>query len=121
MASFSIQLQKLSLFGRHGVFEEEKLVGNDFEINLSLTVKAPKEKLKAIADTINYAEVYQIVKEIFSKPESLLETIAMIIAEDLKSRFPALKKIAVQIIKLHPPITGFTGSVSVTYNRKFKP
>ena len=121
MASFNIQLHHLRFTAAHGLYKEEALVQNEFEVNLSLTVKAPKEKVKSIEETINYAEVYQIVKEIFSKPEPLLETIAMTIAEELKFRFPALKKIAVQIIKLHPPITGFTGSVSVTYNRKFKP
>ena len=120
MASFIIALDQLRFFANHGVYEEEQLIGNEFEVNLSMEVEAPKEKLTSIENTINYAEVYQATKDVFSKMEPLLETIAMSIAEAIKTRFPTLKKISVQIIKLHPPITSFTGSVSVTYQKKYK-
>lgn len=102
------------------MYAEEAQVGNEFEVHLALTVKAPKAELTSLEDSINYAEVYRIVKDIFSVRKAFLETLAMEIAKALKKQFPSLQKASVQISKLHPPITQFTGSVSVTYQTKFK-
>jgi 7,8-dihydroneopterin aldolase/epimerase/oxygenase len=120
MSSFIIQLHHLRLFGHHGLYGEEATVGNEFEVNLTMEANAPDETRVSIKDTINYAAVYQIVRDVFRNREELLETIAMKIAEATKEEFPLLKKIAVQIIKLHPPITAFTGAVSVTYNKEYE-
>ena len=119
-SSFTIQLQNLRFFAEHGMYEEEKSAGNAFEVNLSIEIRAPKQKLISLEQTINYAEVFRITQAIFSKRKYLLETLAMEIADALKTQFPAIKKIAVQIRKLNPPITSFTGSVSVSYERTFK-
>jgi 7,8-dihydroneopterin aldolase/epimerase/oxygenase len=119
-STFVIQLHHLRFAAAHGVFEEEARVGNEFEVNISLTVTAPEKIVMSIEDTINYAEVYRIVKELFAERKALLETLAMEIAEELKQQFPTLRKASVQISKLHPPITAFIGSVSVTYTKDFE-
>jgi len=119
-STFTIQLHQLRFFAAHGLYVEEEQAGNAFEANLSLTMKAPKAVVSSLDETINYAEVYRIVGEVFSSRKQLLETLAMEIAAAVKQQFPALKKISVQLIKLHPPIVGFTGSVSVTYNKAYK-
>ncbi len=95
-------------------------MGNEFEVNISVSIKAPKTKAFSLEETVNYAEVYRIVNEIFSVRKNLLEELASEIAEKLKQQFPSIQKAAIQISKLNPPITSFTGSVSVTYNTKFK-
>lgn len=118
-STFTIALNNLRFFARHGVFAEEALMQNEFEVNLSLTVNAPEEKVTSLDQTINYAEVYRITDDLFSIRKKLLETLAMEIAGALKSRFPDLTDISVQIKKVNPPITAFTGTVSVTYNKRF--
>src|SRR6476620_4623765 len=115
--SFTIQLHDLHFFAGHGVYEEERSVGNEFELNISMEIEAPDEVLTNIHDTINYASVYEITKQVFSVQKPLLETLAMEVAAAIKKEFPLLQHIRVEIIKLHPPITGFSGSVSVTYNK----
>jgi dihydroneopterin aldolase len=119
-STFVIQLTSLRFVAAHGLYEQEAQVGGEFEVNLSLTIPAPEHKRLSIDDTVNYADVHAIVKEIFTHRQALLETIAMEIVDVIKNRFPALRKISVQIIKLHPPIAAFTGSVSITLNKKFK-
>ncbi len=119
-ATFTVQLHRLRFAAPHGVYAEEAAAGNDFEVNLSLTVKAPAGTNVCLDDTINYAAVYEIIKNVFSCRTDLLETLAMEMAGSLKERFPRLRKVSVQIIKLHPPITAFAGSVSVTYQTKFR-
>jgi len=120
MATFTIQLHGLRFFAQHGLYEEEKSVGNEFEVNLSMDITAPKEKPVSLENSVNYADVHQITKSVMAKPELLLETLAMTIADQVKEKFPALKRISVQIIKLHLPVTSFTGSASVTYKKKYK-
>lgn len=120
MASFTIQLHQLRFFAEHGMYEEERKVGNEFEMNISLVVKSPKEKITSIQQTISYSEVYRITKEIFAERKPLLETLAMEIAEELKLQFPSIKQLSIQIIKLNPPITSFIGSVSITYEKRYK-
>lgn len=120
MAVFTIQLQNLRFFAEHGMYEEERSVGNEFEVNISLTIKAPKEKVSSLEETINYVEVYRITKDLFSHRNALLESLAMEMADALKQQFGFIKKVEIGIAKLHPPITGFTGSVSVTYKKSFK-
>ena len=119
MALFVIQLQHLRFFGHHGLYEEEALIGNEFEVNLTLETEAPDDVVVRIEDTINYAAVYVIVQQIFNQREALLETTVMKMANAIKDEFPALKKISIQLTKLHPPIASFTGSVSVTYNKEY--
>ena len=119
-STFDIQLHGLRFTAAHGVYEEEARTGNEFEVNIRLSVKAPKKTVTALDDTINYGEVYQTVKTVFLQRKALLETIAMETAAALKTQFPLIQSLSIQIIKLHPPITSFTGSVSVTYNKAYK-
>lgn len=119
MASFTIQVHNLRFFAHHGVYEEEKVLGNEFEVNISLKVKARAETVSSIHQTVNYADVYRITKEIFSIPQPLLETVAQNIAEAIKNKHSSVKKISVQIIKLHPPIVSFIGAVSVTFEKRY--
>ena len=120
MAShFTIELSNLRFYALHGLFAEEALSGNAFEVNLSLTTKAPASTVTSLEQTIDYAEVYSITKSIFQERRDLLETLAMEIADALKQAFPQLQKLSIQIIKCNPPIAAFTGSVSVTFSKHF--
>ena len=94
-------------------------MGNEFEVNLSLEVEAPEVPVSSIHQTVNYADVYRMVKDVFLTPQPLLETVAQNIAEAVKQQHSSLKEISVQIIKLYPPIVSFTGSVSVTFKRRY--
>lgn len=118
-ASFTIQLHHLRLFAQHGVYEEEKLLGNEFEVNVSLQVEAPETTVASLHQTVNYAGVYRIAKEIFLTPQPLLETVAQNMAEAIKKEHSSLKRISVQIIKLHPPLASFVGAVSVTFEKRY--
>src|SRR5688572_7390308 len=118
-STFTISLNNLHFHSKHGMYEEEVLVGNEFEVNLSFDISAPETSPLSIQDTINYAEVYGVVSDMFADRKPLLESIAMDIGEKLKERFPSIQAIQVKITKLHPPITTFQGSVSVAYNKQF--
>lgn len=116
---FRIQLQALRFFAAHGMYAEEKKVGNDFEVDLTLETPAPPQPIQHLGETVDYVEVYSIVEEVFRTEKSLLETCAMLIAERVKERFPQVLLVEVAVRKLAPPITRFSGSVAVTYRKSF--
>lgn len=116
MGCFLISLDNVRMFGNHGVFEQERTVGNEFEINLK--VEYPDELREGedcLASTLSYAELFEIVKNEMSKPRQLLETVAKEIIGTIKKKYPKAGRAECRITKLRPPISGMTGSASVCY------
>jgi dihydroneopterin aldolase len=116
----TIELKGLRFFAEHGMYAEERKVGNQFEIDLAVTYKVPKHVITSMEETVNYVEIYRMVEEILSKHKYLLETCAMEIANALHEHFPEIKSVSISIKKMNPPITKFSGSVGVSYTREFK-
>ena len=117
---FTIELKSIRFFAEHGMYEEEKKVGNEFEVDVFIGTKSPKKIITSIEQTINYAEVYRILQEEFSQRKFLLETVAMQVADKVQQQFPEIEGIKISIKKLNPPITNFSGSVGITYSKEFK-
>ncbi len=115
----TIELKKLHFFAFHGLYEEEKKTGNEFEVNLSVDYKPDTVVISEIADTINYAKLFDLVKAEMQKPRGLLETLAMEIVELIHSLYPQIIKAEISITKLYPPIAAFTGSVGVKYSKSW--
>jgi 7,8-dihydroneopterin aldolase/epimerase/oxygenase len=117
---FTIELNSIRFFAEHGMYEEEKRVGNEFEVDVSIACKSPRKIITSIEQTVNYAEVYGILQEEFAQRKFLLETVAMKVADKLKHQFPEIESVKISIRKLNPPITNFSGSVGITYSKTFK-
>lgn len=117
-AELTISLNDLQFYAFHGLYPEERLTGNTFIVSVELSYQPPEDKLiETIGDTVNYAAVYALVKARMQTPSDLLETLAMLITEDIFSGFPAVTRIKTEIQKMHPPIPDFTGSVGVSYSK----
>ena len=87
-----ISLNRLRFHAFHGVMEQERRVGNDFEV--SLTVDYPFEKALTSDDldhTLNYALLYDVIAAEMQQPSKLLEHVAGRIVGAVKSRFPLVK------------------------------
>lgn len=115
----TIELKSLRFFAFHGLYQEEKIIGNEFEVNLTVAHVSKKATIADLDDTINYAGLYSMLQTEMQKPRELLETFAMELAEGIHVAFPLVKKIDIAITKLHPPIPRFTGTVTVSYSREF--
>jgi 7,8-dihydroneopterin aldolase/epimerase/oxygenase len=111
---FSIHLKNLRFFAHHGVHQEETLLGNEFEVNITVQFEAAG-KVKALEDTINYATIFTIAKQRMEIPAGLLETVAQEIADCIQAMDKRIKKIEVSIDKLYTPIEGLNGRAGVTY------
>lgn len=113
----AISLNKMLFFAHHGVSEQERTVGNRFEVSLCINADVTKALASdSLDDTINYAEVYDVVAKEMSIPSNLLEHVAGRIINAVKQRFPAVTGGTVTVAKLQPPFKSQIESVTVTVN-----
>ncbi len=113
-----IIFEKMQFYAYHGVFEEEMRLGQKFEVDVEMFLDLLKAgQSDCIEDTVNYAAVYELVKELVTgTKKKLLEALAEEIAKQILLLFP-LKEIIVRVKKLHPPIAGHIQSISVEIKR----
>jgi len=115
----TVELKQVRLFAYHGLYPEERKTGNEFEISLFVSYDEGHELIQSIRHTINYAALFELLKQEFDTPVDLLETLAIQIAACIKKEYPIVKKIRMTIDKLHPPISGFIGTVGVSYEKEY--
>jgi 7,8-dihydroneopterin aldolase/epimerase/oxygenase len=115
---FTINLNELQFFSHHGVHDEERVLGNNFIVHVSLQIDG-EEKISSIDQTVNYVSVFNIIKKRMASPTALLETVAEEIAAAIRDLDQRIKSIQVSIEKKAPPIAGMQGSVSVSYSKKY--
>ena len=97
----------MDFYAFHGVYAEERTNGNRFEVDLSVDYDfESKVKSDQLEDTLDYAELYLIVKEIMQSPANLLEYLAVTIGEKVKAKFPNIEQVHVSVSKFNPPIDG---------------
>ena len=112
----TITIDGMRLYAYHGVMEQERRVGNMFEVSVSLTyhVDNNTEITDSLAGTINYAEVAEIIGREMSVPSQLLEHVAARIRTSLLQAFPQATSGHVRVEKTTPPLTASIRSASAT-------
>ncbi|HEY8657939.1 MAG TPA: dihydroneopterin aldolase [Hanamia sp.] len=115
----TVHLHNLLFYSFHGIHEEEKKLGNEYEVDAFVEFHENAEVIEHIDDTVNYASMYEIIKKRMSIPTPLLETIVMEIGNQIHAEYPLLKAIQISIKKLHPPIEGIQGAAGVTWEKQF--
>jgi dihydroneopterin aldolase len=114
-----IELHEMMFYGYHGVLPEETKLGQRFVVNLTLSLDLSKAgKSDDLNETVNYADVYSICKEIVEgKPKQLVEAVAEEICERVLHTFVKVQECTIRFIKPDPPIRGYYKAVSVVLTR----
>ena len=103
----TIELEGMEFKAYHGCLEQEKVRGNEFVVDfrgeLDLSAAAESDNLN---DTLNYAEIYDIVAYEMSIPSELLENVAGRILKEIEAKFPQLVSFSVRVSKKRPPVDG---------------
>ena len=115
----TIHLHDLKFYSFHGVHEEERLLGNEYEVNADVQFHEEYSEIHSLSQTINYADVYEIIKKRMQIPSPLLETVVMDIGNAIHEKFYYVRFINITLKKLHPPIEGIEGSVGVSWYKEF--
>lgn len=109
-----IAINGMRFYAHHGCFEQERSIGTHFRVDVELeTDTSVAEVSDNIADTVNYLEVYQVVKREMGRPSNLLEHVARRTGEAIRSGFPDTKSVRIKVYKMNPPLGGQMESVSV--------
>ena len=108
-----ISLNKLLFVGYHGLYPEEKKLGNNYAVEIDMVFNPKQGLIDQLDQTIDYVNVYAIVKKWMEIPTPLLETLVGKIADDILFSQPLANTVFVKITKLHLPILSFEGNVSV--------
>lgn len=96
----------MSFKAYHGVLEEERITGNTFLVSVSLTLpEVPAVATDQLTDTINYGQVYSLVRHEMEQPSCLLEHVAGRIRTAIQQAWPEAE-VHVQIKKQNPPVGG---------------
>jgi dihydroneopterin aldolase len=117
--SDQIVLTGIHGFGYHGLFEQERKDGQDFFVDLTLAVDLKvASQSDAIADTVNYAEITDlVVEEITSNPVNLIERLAARIAERVLNQHVKVNSVTVTVHKPQAPVAAQLKDIAVVVTR----
>lgn len=102
----SIVIEGLRIFARHGVLEQERRVGNEFELDIRLDFDAAQAMDSDDVDhTVNYARVIDIVNARMARPANLLEHATALIRDAICNEFPQITSGRIALYKIHPPLS----------------
>ena len=109
-----IRIEQMEFYSYHGCFEEERIVGNRFIVDLEMETDMRRAcETDRIGDALNYQTAYDLTKKAMKTKSYLLEHIASRILDALFSNLPELEKATVKVSKMNPPMGGKIKSVSV--------
>jgi len=113
-AEYTISLENIRLYGYHGASENERELGQRFEIDVEITADlADAVRSDDMRRTVNYEEVYRLVEsEVVGQRYHLLEAMADKICRDVMRQFGATS-VTVRIRKPSVPIAGSIDHVEV--------
>ena len=100
-----ILLKEVRFYAYHGVMPQERKVGGDFTVSLRVGVDLSRPVASDdVADTLNYATLYDVVKREMAIPSQLLEHVAGRIGQAVFDAFPQVTTIDLTLVKLNPPM-----------------
>lgn len=101
-----IVIKDFEIFANHGVFEEEKKLGQKFILSIELNLDLRKAAINGDLDeTVNYGELcIKVEKEFTRKKYDLIETAAENIAEFILLEYDKVRSVKVLLKKPWAPI-----------------
>jgi dihydroneopterin aldolase len=115
-----IDIKGLVLFAKHGVRDEEAMLGQRFVLDIVLEVEisdaVKKDKLES---TVDYGEAIAVAEAAFrEKRFYLIEAAAAHVAGVLLAHFPKAKLVRVTVRKPSAPVPAVIDHVAATVERK---
>lgn len=114
MQTSEILIEDMEFFAYHGFYPEENRIGCKYtvDLRLSLPLNEPGES-DNLAHTVNYEEVYNLIRKEMEVNSKLIEHVAQRIMSALQTRYPQLQHIDLHLYKYNPPLGGQVGRVGI--------
>ena len=116
-----LYLKDIEIFAKHGVFQEEKTLGQKFILSLELSLDTRKAaKTNDLALSVHYGELCHNVEAEFQKESyDLIETAAEKIAEYILLNYDLVKGVKVLLKKPWAPIARHLDYAAIEIYRKW--
>lgn len=100
-----IILNDIKLYAYHGVFPLENKIGDWYTINLRLTTDNIESTITDnINDTVDYGNVFDIIKKEMNIPSKLIEHVCGRINKKILDAYPTIQQVTIMILKQTPPM-----------------
>lgn len=115
-------ISRMEYYGRHGVFEEERRLGQRFYVGLELEMDlSAAGQTDDLEQAVNYAEVHETVKSVVEgESVKLIEALAERIASAVLRTYTRVEAATVRVTKPHPPFDIHFEGVTVEIRRSRK-
>lgn len=120
MAADVLRLRNMRFFAYHGLFPEEKTLGQFFEVDVDFyTDLSVAGNSDYVEKTIDYPEAYRLVEETATQNRfNLVEALAERIAQNLGQRFAPIQ-LRVRVRKPNPPVAAHFDGIEVEIHRTY--
>ena len=114
-----IRVERIAVFGRHGLLPEEAVLGQRFYISLDARLDlSAAGRDDDVTRTVSYADLTQVAVAIATDRRfKLIEALAEAIAATILEGFPLLDAITVRIDKPSAPVPAILDGISVAITR----
>ena len=114
-----IRVTGIKAFGYHGVLPHEATDGQEFTVDLLVTLDLRAASLSDdLQDTINYEDLALIAHDnIVGDRVQLIERLAGRIAEEISSAYSQITSVSVTVHKPHAPVSVDFENISVTITK----
>ena len=117
-----IILEDIKIYAYHGVLPEEAIIGNHYVVNLEVHSDLEKaSQSDDLNDTINYAEINEIIHQEMEIRSQLLEHVIGRIINKIENQFPKITFIKIKLTKTIPPMRGEMKGVSLEFEKEINP
>ena len=103
-----ILLKNLAFHGYHGVFQEEKSLGQRFYIDIELSIDLTEAgSTDCYEDTVSYVDIFNIAKRICEEERyNLIEALAQNIGQAILAFNIKIQEVVVRVRKPQAPVPG---------------
>lgn len=109
-----ISIEGMEFYAPIGHYQEEQIIGTHLEVDIwfecDTTAAGISDKLE---DTIDYSQIYRLVKRVMSEKCNLIEHVCHKIGVAVTTAFEGITAIEVKVSKLNPAMGGKINRVSV--------
>lgn len=95
----------MRLHAYHGVLEQERRTGNDYEVTLRVDYPADDCLVSDdVNDTLSYAILADIIREEMAVVSNLVEHVAGRIVRRITDSYPSASAVYIKLTKIAPPM-----------------
>ena len=114
MTENRIEVNGMRVWAHHGCMEEEAIIGQEYRIDVTIWADlGPSAATDDLDKTVDYVDVYRIVKREMGVRSKLVEQVCERIVKGLRAELPLAQRVEVKVTKFQPPISGDCDHISV--------